>query len=78
MERTLSEIFSIAPSFCLRKIRKNCFKNVLKVSRFSNKIQTRAEIKNLRHGSLQGTISVISENFMKFYQVLGQISLAEK
>ena len=55
------------PSFCFMKSRKKCFKNAFKVSRFYNKIKTRAYLKNLRHSCLQSNVFDISEKFQ--YQV---------
>ena len=63
----MSQFFFKCPSFCFMKSRKKCFKNPLKVSRFLNKIKTRAYLKNLRHSSLQSNVFNISEKFQ--YQV---------
>ena len=42
MEGTLSQIICIGPIFCFMKFRNNCFKNVIKVSLFSEKTKSRA------------------------------------
>ena len=63
----MSKFFFKCPSFCFMKSRKKCFKNPVKVSRFKNKIKTRAYLRNLRHCSLQSNVSDISEKFQ--YQV---------
>ena len=59
----MSQILFIGFSFCFMKSRTKCLKNTLKVSRFSNKIKTRAYIRNLRHSSLHTYVVNISRIF---------------
>ena len=62
----MSQILSIGPGFCFMKFRKKMF---MKYSKgfmfFSDKIKTRALIKNLRHSSPQSNVWAISGKFHK-------------
>ena len=57
--------FVMGTRFCFMKSRKKCLKIHKKFPVFSNKIKTRAYIRNLRHGSLHSNVFDISAKFQR-------------
>ena len=59
MQGKLSQIFYLGPIFHFMQSRKKGFNNVQKLPVFLHKMKTNAEIKSLRHASLNRNIESI-------------------